>query len=43
MNKKQTNVQNRTRDMKIKNKLTMTREEGDNGGNKEKGQVKEHV
>ena len=43
--KKQTSEQNRTRDMEIKNKLTMTRGEwgGDNGGKKRKGQVKEQV
>ena len=42
---KQTNEQNRTRDMEIKNKLTVTRGEvgGELGGKKGKGQVKEHV
>ena len=29
--------------MEIKNKLTVTRGEGDNGGKWGKGQVKEHV
>ena len=28
--------------MEIKNRLTVTRKEGDNGGKKGKGQVKEH-
>ena len=39
-----TNKQNITRDMDIKNKLTVTRkaEEEDNGGKKGKGQAKEH-
>ena len=40
---KQTSEQNRTRDMEIKNKLTVTRGEGDNGGKKGKGPVKEPV
>ena len=42
---KQTNEQNRTRDMEIKNKLTVIRGEtgGDNGLKKGKGQVKELV
>ena len=42
---KQTSKQNRTRDMEIKNKLTVTKAEG-KGGNREKngkGQVREHV
>ena len=42
---KQTSEQNRTRDIEIKNKLTVTRgEEGrDNEGERGKGQVKEYV
>ena len=41
---KQTSKQNRTRTMEIKNKHTVTREEGrDNGGKKGNGEVKEHV
>ena len=42
---KQTCEQNRTRDMEIKNKLTVAggEGEGDNGEKKRKGQVKEHV
>ena len=42
---KQTNEQNRTRDMERRNKLTVTRweGEGDNEGKKGKGLVKEHV
>ena len=42
---KHTNEQNRTRDMEIRNKLTVTRweGEGDNEGKKGKGLVKEHV
>ena len=39
---KQTNEQNRTRDMEIKNKLTVTRGEGGSGGKKGMGQVKEN-
>ena len=40
-----TNEQNRTRDIEIKNNLTVTRQEGeqDNRGKTGKGQVKEHV
>ena len=42
---KQTSEQNRTRDMEIKDKLTVTRGEegGDNRRKERKGQVKEHV
>ena len=41
---KQTSKQNRTRDIEIKNKLTVTREEGegDNGENRGRA-IKEHV
>ena len=35
--------QNKTRDMEIKNQLTVTRRQGDNRGKKGKGHVKEHV
>ena len=39
-----TNKQNRTKDMEIKNKVTMIRGKGENNrGKKGKGQVKEHV
>ena len=40
-----TREQNRTRNMEIKNKVTVTREEkgGDNGGKRGEGQVKEHL
>ena len=37
----QTSEQNRTRDLEIRKKLTVTRGEGDNGGKKGKGQAKE--
>ena len=37
-----TNEQNRTREWEIKNKLTVTRGEGDYRGKKRKGQAKEH-
>ena len=42
---KQANEQNRTRDLEIKNKLTVTREKGGGGTGRENGmgQVKEHV
>ena len=40
---KQTREQNRIRDMEIKNKLTVTRGDGNNWGKKGKGHVKEHV
>ena len=41
---KQTNEQNRTRDLEIKNNLAVTRGEGEGGHRRkeEKGQAKEH-
>ena len=39
----QTSEQNRTRDMEIKNKLTVARGVGEGDNRKRKGRVKEHV